>query len=393
MSFQTNHDRIPPIQRARAATYGSLFLLFFVSVVLSVFGPDAAEAAALRLTADSAPLVVGALAVGPRVAGAVIYAALGAVTVGVVALLSDRVQSLWNGLVWDERVIVVVLGGFTLLVGSYFLLGVTGWALVPGDLLATLLAGGGGLAVLGIGYARLRGFAVRLGLPGRDAAPVVGAVLTISGVVAAVPILVLVATGGLSTFWYRSASALGFGPSYSVGWFVESVLFPAVVLGTGSAFLHNGAVQRGLERLVGSAGAIAGATAAFGVLLWSSVATIPSHPLNVTAVVATVAALAVLAAAVAAVGVYEVVAVTELSETVLAVLVGTAIAQVALLIPLIAASVPALTSLVSIVCYTVVAAVAAVSYDRLRTNWVPALVFSTFHVATDLTRHLALSLL
>ncbi|AQL44052.1 hypothetical protein BV210_15675 [Halorientalis sp. IM1011] len=133
-------------------------------------------------------------------------------------------------------------------------------------------------------------------------------------------------------------------------------------------------------------------TAAFGFLIWSSVATLPSSLLTGVATAAAVVALGVLAAALATTAVPRVTAATDASGTAVAVLLGVGVSQLAVLIPFAAGSFPGVTTLASTVSYAVVAAAAAVGYDRTRSIWVPALALATYFVVTDLARVVAIAL-
>jgi hypothetical protein len=394
MSLQeTAAGRVPRSDRARIATYGSLFVLLLVATVLDVVVPTTVRRVEAVVTTSPAPLLFGNVVLEPRLVGALAYAMLALAAVAAGYLLSARLRAAWHRLQWDQRVTAGALAVLVTYVAAYALLGATELAVFPEDLLITLLSGGVSAVILGIGYARLRGIDPGLDLPDRDAAPAVGAVIAVAGAVAALPYLVLAATGELATLGFWMGGSFGFGPSYSVGWFLQSVLLSAVVLGVGSAFLYNGAVQTGLERLAGPAGAIAGVTAAFGVLIWSSVRTIPSGLVVVAGVVTAVVAFGVLAAALAATVAPRLVAAVDLPEMAVAVLVGVGVAQLALLIPVVGGSVPGVTTVASTASYAVVAAAAAVGYDRTRSVWVPALAFATYLVAVDLVRVLTVTLL
>ena len=393
MSLQeTAAERMPWPDRPRIATYGSLFLLLLVATVLDVVVPTTVQRVAAVVTTSPAPLLFGNVLLEPQMIGALAYVVVGLVVAAAGYLLSARLRAAWHRLQWDQRVTAGALAVLVTYVAAYALLGATELTVFPEDLLITLLSGGVSAVILGVGYARLRGIDPGLALPDRDASSVVGAVIAVAGGVAALPYLVLAATGELATFGFWMGGSFGFGPSYSVGWFLESVLIPSVVVGVGSAFLYNGAVQTGLERLTGPAGAIAGVTAAFGVLIWSSVATLPSSVFVGLAIVAAVVAVAVLATALAATAVLRVAAATDVSETVAAILLGVGVAQLALLIPVVGGTVPDVTTIASTVSYAVVAAAAAVGYDRTRSIWVPALAFATYLVAVDLNRVLAVTL-
>jgi len=394
MSLQeTAAGRVPRSDRARIATYGSLFVLLLVATVLDVVVPTTVRRVEAVVTTSPAPLLFGNVVLEPRLVGALAYAMLALAAVAAGYLLSARLRAAWHRLQWDQRVIAGALAVLVTYVAAYALLGATELAVFPEDLLVTVLSGGVSAVILGIGYARLRGIDPGLDLPDRDAAPAVGAVIAVAGAVAALPYLVLAATGELATLGFWMGGSFGFGPAYSVGWFLQSVLLPAVVLGVGPAFLYNGAVQTGLERLAGPAGAIAGVTAAFGVLIWSSVRTIPSGLVVVAGVVTVVVAFGVLAAALAATVAPRLVAAVDLPEMAVAVLVGVGVAQLALLIPVVGGSVPGVTTVASTASYAVVAAAAAVGYDRTRSVWVPALAFATYLVAVDLVRVLTVTLL
>ncbi|AQL44051.1 hypothetical protein BV210_15670 [Halorientalis sp. IM1011] len=219
MSLQeTAAERVPGPDNPRIVTYGSLFLLLLAATVLDVVVPTLVRRMDGWLLSDPEPLLFGNVVLESRLLGALSYVVLALVAAGAAYLLSGRVRAGWHRLQWDQRVTAGALTALVTYVAAYALVGATELPVFPEDLLVTTLSGGASAALLGIGYARLRGIDPGIEGPDPDSIPVVGAVVAVSGAVAAVPYLVLAATGELSTLGFWAGSGFGFGhPTPSAG--------------------------------------------------------------------------------------------------------------------------------------------------------------------------------
>lgn len=234
------------------------------------------------------------------------------------------------------------------------------------------------IALLALGYARVRGVRLRTTLPGRSALPPVGLAV-------AVPVAVVVIAAVAQTVSQGSTNPVfGTGrfftrpalPSFLVGSLVPSLLF-------GSAFglLFNGVVQESFREHL-SPSARVGTVTVLGGLCFSPVAqsagSFGGAPVTVVATVG----LAVVAAAVVGRGWQSLAGADERARAaVVAAAVGVGVWYL-----VVDPGYPGLV--VSPAGYAVTFGAAGVAYERARSVWVPMLAVAAYHLALDAVAYL-----
>lgn len=349
--------------------YGLLFVVVFTSLLLQRFVGQGADAVGNRL-----PRVFG-----PRLVGAVVYTLLAMVafTVGYVAI--RRVSNLGRGFDWDDRLSLGGVAALILFVITYRLHGATSLPVVPTDIVTVLLHSGVSLGVVAVGYARIRGIDLQIATPTRGVVPAAGGVGLVA-VCAGLGWVVAVVAADTMPFVLTVGKASG--SQFSASVLLWRVVLPGVLVGGGTGLLYNGAIQEGLRKQLGPAGAVAASTA-----LTSGVF-VEFRPFRSTDTVATVtgaaviAFLALFAAAVAAWVVRRLPPIGHGTST-FVVPAGVGAAVVVTSLSIIAATQLSTLLLVSYVATPLVAAAAAVGYEQSRSVWVPGLAFSIYFVTAD----------
>jgi hypothetical protein len=312
----------------------------------------------------------------PQLVGGAVYAGLGTLLLAggyAVARSLGRAPRLDA----DERVSLAGVTALVLFVAAYRLHGSTTVAVVPEGITRALL-GGGGLALIAVGYTRLLDTDLRLAGPDRETLPLAAGVALVAGL-AGVGWVLAAAT------WTETPLLVTLGGGSAPAFPVEAlgrVVVSGVLVGAGTALLYNGAIQERLRGRLGPAGAAAAATTLAGA---SFVELLPSRGTDPVSVVAGTVATLLLALLVAAVAAWTVGALRRVDGSEPTPLVGAAVGVAAVVLPLVVL-VPLQAAAWRTFLYPappVVAAAAAVGYERSRSAWVPVLAFVVYLVVAD----------
>lgn len=354
-------DRRPP-----AREYGVLFVAVLASLLLQALVGWGVGAAAERL-----PQLLD-----PQLVGSVVYASLGTLLLGV-AYAAGRSLGRVPRFERDGYVSLAGVTALVLVVAAYRLHGSTTAPVVPRGMTTALLTSGA-LALVAVGYARLRDIGLRLAAPGRDTLELAGGVVLVAGL-AGVGWVLAAAT------WADTPLVLTVGDATAPSVPVDAlgrVVLGGVLVGGGTALLYNGAIQEGLRDRLGPAGATAATTALVGGSFVELRPLPRTDPLSVVAGTGVVVLLALLAAAVAA---WVVRNLPRTVDTEPKPVVAAAVGAGVVVLPLVVL-VPLQSAAWRTVLYAavpVVAAAAAVGYERSRSVWIPALAFVTYFVVAD----------
>lgn len=353
-----------------ARELGASFLLLLTSLVAQRLVP-------VLLETVSRVVVV---AFDRQTLGAVVYTTLAVSALGVAAVARRRLDGS-DPLALEERIQIGGTATLVLLVGTYWLHRTADLPVFPADLLEALMTGLVAMGAVALGYVRIRGVDVPLGLPDRTAYPMAGASVGLAALVGGAWLAVFVATNDVLL---RFAGGTGFGIRFSTGDVIWDAAVPAVFLGVGSGLLYSGGVQEPLRERVGPTRAVAAATAVVGATIWTfrelaQFGTTASTAVSLTAV----ALLSVLAAGLT-------IAVTGL---VLDLLDVTATAPAGAVVGVLVVAVPLATAglfdariggfAAFGISYTAAAAIAAHGYERTRSVWVPAVTFAAYMFVVD----------
>jgi hypothetical protein len=281
-----------------------------------------------------------------------------------------------------------------LAVGAYVLLGATDVPPFPAAVVETFFGTVVPMGVIAVAYARRRGVRIRLSAQAAEAGPVVGPAVVGAAVAGVTPVLL---RRGLSPGPQLGVFAPDVPPLGTL--LVTAVVVPSLV-GAVYGLLFAGVVQEGLRDRFDPVRAVVVATALVGAYRLTAVPFPYGGPVLDGVVFVAGVAIPVLSAflavrAVAAVGP----ATTEPGSRTLAIALtvtaGVVLALVGVFWSLVLAWVFGLGAvegiwgvLLTAPVYLVLAAIASVSYERVRTVWVPALVFAGFLSATTMAPYL-----
>lgn len=365
--------RTLPVVRDSPAvrTYWSLFVLLLASQLL--------EYLIVRGVAFVSQLVPDVI--DPRVAGAVVYAVLGAAafagTYGVVRARRPQEAR-------AQRHEIAQFGGVTamvLLAAAYLLHGATDVPVFPGQVLTSFLVGSVAMGVPAFAYANASEFDLHLDVPGRATVPLAGVVLALGAITGLGQFAVAVAPGNP----LLTDDVVGrFGPRLSAGLLAWRVVVPGICISIGMALLYNGAVQERLRERLGPAGATAAVTALAGVLGWAFVAGGLTH--SAVGMVGALAAVVLLSLLGAAIAVRSVRLIARRLDGGVTPVVAASVGVAVVAVPhagLVGIDPSGATIAAGGLAATVVVAVASVAYERSRSVWIPALAFVSFQVVGD----------
>ncbi|WP_424018480.1 hypothetical protein ACOZ4N_03110 [Halorientalis pallida] len=332
----------------------------------------------------------------PHLLGTVVYATAGTVVVVTLAAVFLRLAEPDVAIRPADTVRLPLLTWGVLAVGAYVLLGTVDIEPFPASVVELFFGTVVPMGLLAVAYARRRGVEISLSIPGVAAGPILGPAIVLAAIAGGVPpFAASVLSGG-----FPGPGGFYFGPPPLTTLLVTAVLTP-VLVGGAYGLLFNGVIQASLRERFGAVGAVAVVTALVATFRLAAVPFPFDGPLFVLTTVAAGAVLPVLAAVLAVEGIASVGAVSvEPEARELALVLGVTAAVVLIAVGAFWALVlgalfgpdaisAALGIVLSAPAYLAVAAIASVSYERVRSVWVPAVVFAVFLAALDVGPYLA----
>lgn len=332
----------------------------------------------------------------PHLLGTVVYATAGTVVVVALAAVFLRLADPDVAIRPEDTVRLPLLTWGVLAVSAYVLFGTVDIEPFPASLVELFFGTVVPIGLLAVAYARLRGTEIPLSIPGMDAGPIFGPAVVLAAIAGLVPPF----AASLLSGGFPGPGGFYFGPPPLATILVTAVVTP-ILVGGAYGLLFNGAIQASLRERFGAVGAVAVVTALVATYRLTAVPFPFDGPLFVLTTFTAGAVLPVLAAFLAVEGIASVGPVSvEPEARELALALGLTAAVVLVVVGVFWALVlgalfgldaisASLGILLSAPAYLAAAAIASVSYERVRSAWVPAVVFAVFLAALDVGPYLA----